>query len=157
MPIADPNDLMDMLKSDPTAYEDERRADPEFNAVTPKGVRSGLSWAPQTIVTSTTNPERPRTLTAGYDSENFILTVQFRDHTLWNYYDVSPSMWDSFKSADSKNEFINSVLNGQPNGSATTSAKQAAAYKGMGARASKFQNETSIKGVSRQAPFKGIR
>ena len=56
--------------------------------------------------TATTNPERPRTLSAGYDEEKFILTVQFRDGSLWNYYDVPPEMWNEFRSAESKGRYL---------------------------------------------------
>ena len=56
--------------------------------------------------TSTTDPEKPRTLSAGYDEENYILTVQFRDGTLYNYYDVPPQMWNEFEAAESKGRFL---------------------------------------------------
>lgn len=56
--------------------------------------------------TSTTNPDRPRTTAAGYDTKNEILTVVFRDGTWWNYYGVSPEMWGEFVSAPSKGEYL---------------------------------------------------
>jgi len=56
--------------------------------------------------TSTTDPDEPRTLKAGYDDKNFILTVEFRDGTLYNYYDVPPSVWQEFYYAFSKGMFL---------------------------------------------------
>lgn len=58
------------------------------------------------IPTSTTNPQRPRTLAAGYDHQRKTITVMFRDGTMWNYYGCSPTLWNSFKRAPSKGVFI---------------------------------------------------
>ena len=56
--------------------------------------------------TSTTNPSRPRTLAAGYDPRKQILTVVFRDGTWWNYYDVPQDLWDGFRAAESKGQYL---------------------------------------------------
>ena len=59
--------------------------------------------APLTVVpTSTSNPERPRTVAAGYDAQEQKITVVFRDGTFYNYYEVSPTEWTQFKSRVSK-------------------------------------------------------
>lgn len=60
--------------------------------------------------TSTTNPQRPRTLAAGYDHESRTMTVMFRDGTLYNYYQVSTTMWNGFKRAFSKGVWIRQNL-----------------------------------------------
>jgi hypothetical protein len=57
-------------------------------------------------VNSTINPNRPRTLRAGYDSKTGTLTVIFRDGTWWNYYKVPHSMWEEFRSAKSKGRYL---------------------------------------------------
>jgi hypothetical protein len=62
-------------------------------------------------------------LSAGYEIEvgrdTGKLTVQFRDGTWYNYYEVEPNIWDAFKSAVSKGRFIVAVLDSYPRGFAT--------------------------------------
>lgn len=60
--------------------------------------------------TSTTNPQRPRTLAAGYNHNDRVMTVMFRDGTLYNYYQVSTTMWNGFKRAFSKGVWIRQNL-----------------------------------------------
>jgi len=60
----------------------------------------------QLKATSTMNPERPRTIRAGYNHETEVLTVVFRDGTWWNYYDVPVDMWERFKEAPSKGIYL---------------------------------------------------
>jgi hypothetical protein len=64
------------------------------------------------IPTSSTKSSRPRTVAAGYDQERKVLTVMFRDGTLWNYYNVEPGTASTFKSAISKGPMINWYRNG---------------------------------------------
>lgn len=87
------SELLDILYSEVSPKEDS-----EFEVVD----------ATATVMTTTTstNPARPRTLKAGYDYENQVLTVVFRDGTWWEYRDVSPDMWTGFKSSDSKGRFL---------------------------------------------------
>lgn len=54
------------------------------------------------IPTSSTNSSRPRTVAAGYDKNRKVMTVMFRDGTLYNYYDVSEDEWLSFHNSLSK-------------------------------------------------------
>ena len=54
------------------------------------------------IPTSSINAARPRTVAAGYDEARQVLTVVFRDGTLWNYYQVTPGEWQTFHSSISK-------------------------------------------------------
>jgi hypothetical protein len=58
--------------------------------------------------TTSSNPSRPRTLSAGYDSKNQVMTVLFRDGQWWEYRGVSPSIWRGFKFADSKGKYLRS-------------------------------------------------
>jgi hypothetical protein len=77
--------------------------------------------------TSTSNPKRPRTVAAGYDKSRQVLTLVFRDGTFYNYYDVSPAMWQTFKSLPSKGKYIKRYLDAKPRGEAQMSyiSKQA--------------------------------
>jgi hypothetical protein len=81
------------------------------------------SPAPLTLVpTSTTNPQRPRTVAAGYDEEEEKLTVMFRDGTLYNYYEVDESEWSAFKANRSKGAVIYRMLDFKPRGYADESS-----------------------------------
>ena len=80
----------------------------------------GTAPAPISMVpTSTSDPERPRTVAAGYDASREVLTVIFRDGTFYNYYEVNPGEWQAFKSTKSKGVYIYSVLDYHPRGPAT--------------------------------------
>jgi hypothetical protein len=81
------------------------------------------SPAPLTLVpTSTTNPQRPRTVAAGYDEDEEKLTVMFRDGTLYNYYEVDASEWAAFKANRSKGAIIYRMLDFKPRGYADESS-----------------------------------
>lgn len=71
--------------------------------------------------TATSNPKRPRTVAAGYDRERRTLTLVFRDGTFYNYYEVSPQMWSTFKSLPSKGAYIKRYLDKKPRGEAEMS------------------------------------
>lgn len=58
------------------------------------------------VPTSTINPERPRTVAAGYNGKSKVMTVVFRDGTWWNYFSVPVLVWNNFKSAYSKGRFL---------------------------------------------------
>jgi len=86
-----------------------------------QGPQQGESNAPaplSVVPTSTTNPERPRTVAAGYDKGREVITVVFRDGTFYNYYEVSPVQWQAFKSRVSKGQFIYQELDYHPRGPA---------------------------------------
>lgn len=74
------------------------------------------------VPTSTTNPDRPRTVAAGYDKDRKVLTTVFRDGTFYNYYGVSNLEWGNFKRARSKGRFIRLYLDGKTRGTASVSA-----------------------------------
>lgn len=61
---------------------------------------------PTMFPTSSSNPQRPRTLRAGYDYNTRVLTVVFRDGTWWDYRNVPSELWEAFKAADSKGKFL---------------------------------------------------
>lgn len=91
--------------------------DPEDPAYNAAGFNTGYYESP----TSTSNPDRPRTVAASYDPDRSVLTIMFRDSTLYNYYDVDQSTWDNFHSKTSKWEFIRDVLDSHPRGPANIS------------------------------------
>lgn len=74
------------------------------------------------IPTATSQPWRPRTVAAGYDGVRGILTLMFRDGTLYNYYEITPSMWATFKSLPTKWRYIADVLDAMPRGYANTAS-----------------------------------
>lgn len=77
----------------------------------------GLSQVP----TSTTNPQRPRTVAAGYDPQRKCLTVVFRDGTYYNYFEVDNRTWENFKRSYSPGKFIYTYLDQKPRGYADAS------------------------------------
>jgi hypothetical protein len=102
--------------------DDQAGYDYANNAASPVDsykVRRDRQPAPISIVpTSTTNPERPRTVAAGYDQKRKVLTVVFRDGTFYNYYECDVTIWDGFKSEHSKGLYIRTVLDQMPRGTA---------------------------------------
>jgi hypothetical protein len=74
---------------------------------------------PQVSPTRTIEPQRPRTLEAGWErirdpnhpSYPGVLRVRFRDGTPWEYYNVPNVIWQRFKRVQSPGKFINRVLN----------------------------------------------
>lgn len=79
---------------------------------------SNLSEVP----TATSNPDRPRTVAAGYDPRSRVLTLVFRDGTFYNYYEVSKQEWDNFRGLPSKWEFIRNTLDNRPRGETDVSS-----------------------------------
>lgn len=63
------------------------------------------------IKTNSSRPQRPRTLAAGYDKENHVLFVRFRDGAGYEYHDVTQSQWRTFRDNASPGKYINSELN----------------------------------------------
>jgi hypothetical protein len=74
------------------------------------------------VPTSTTNPQRPRTVAAGYDEDEEKLTVVFRDGTFYNYYEVNKNEWAAFKANRSKGAIIAQMLDFKPRGPADVSS-----------------------------------
>lgn len=71
------------------------------------------------VPTKTSTPDRPRTVAAAYNPERAVLTVMFRDSTLYNYYDVDVSEWVTFRDLDTKWEYIKNHLDYKPRGPAS--------------------------------------
>lgn len=46
----------------------------------------------------------------GYDSENKILTIEFNDGGLYEYYDVPQNIYDELMSASSKGSFFHRFI-----------------------------------------------
>jgi hypothetical protein len=61
--------------------------------------------------TPSINPPRPRTVAAGYDRENKVLRIRFRDGAVYGYADVTEREWRNFKRVKSPGRYINRVLN----------------------------------------------
>ena len=103
-----------------TPWEEEDYEEPQQN-----GAENFDDQSPARLTdvpTSSTNVKKPRTVAAGYDRDRMVLTVMFRDGTLWNYYDISKDEWIKFHSAISKgNPFINKEFKSKPQGLADLS------------------------------------
>jgi len=109
----------------------------------------GRQPAPISLVpTSTINPERPRTVAAGFDEARGVLTVVFRDGTFYNYYGVERSVWDSFKTAPSKGRFIVASLDGMDRGTANMAKSPAYARESLYrvARTGQLVNDGQVAG-----------
>lgn len=92
----------------------------------------GRQPAPISVVpTSTINPDRPRTVAAGYDEGRQVITVVFRDGTFYNYYECDRNTWDAFKAYQSKGRFIAAQLDAQPRGAANMSRSPAYARESL--------------------------
>jgi hypothetical protein len=89
MPIADQS-LMDMFPEKEGPYD---------AIATPPTIA-------RTQATTSSDPSRPRTLSAGYDPDSQVMTVLFRDGTWWEYRGVPENKWDGFKSAPSKGRYL---------------------------------------------------
>lgn len=63
--------------------------------------------------TPSINPPRPRTLAAGYDSNNKIMRIEYRDGGTYEYYNVLPNVWRNFKRVKSPGRFVDRVLKAQ--------------------------------------------
>ena len=90
-----------------------------------KGPQFGETDAPaplSLVPTSSSNPERPRTVAAGYDRTRQVLTVVFRDGTYYNYYELNVSEWQDFKKRVSKGQYIYKYLDYKPRGAANVNS-----------------------------------
>lgn len=64
--------------------------------------------------TTTSNPDRPRTMAARYNKSDQLLEVRFREGAIYQYWDVHPNTWRGFKNTDSPGRYINRILNDHP-------------------------------------------
>jgi hypothetical protein len=126
------DEIISVINANDTMQYYDRAGESYQNLAIEEGPQSGEdeTAAELTVVpTSTTNPERPRTVAAGYDKEESKLTVVFRDGTFYNYYEVDPNEWAAFKARVSKGRYIYQYLDYKPRGPADVSSISQAARK----------------------------
>lgn len=122
---------------DGSVYRQSYDIDDETGELTVPGMKGpqedeGTAPAQLTVVpTSSSDTKRPRTVAAGYDSDRQVLTVVFRDGSWYNYYEVSKTEWQGFKTIVSKGKYIYSVLDFKPRGPATVSGISAQHRKAL--------------------------
>ena len=88
------------------------------------------------VPTTTANPERPRTIAAGFDPLRETMTIVFRDGTYYNYYGVSQDEWGVFRRARSKGgkygpieQFLNAKRRGEASSADQSSDVQEVLYR----------------------------
>lgn len=70
--------------------------------------------------TRSTNPERPRTVGAGYDSRSQTVRIRFRPQpeypggAIYEYYEVPKNVWRNFQRSPSPGRYIDRVLDAYP-------------------------------------------
>jgi hypothetical protein len=131
---------LEYLRSGQSKDYRTQEAGGRFRAISGRGGSGATSnvAAPITdIPTTTSNPERPRTVAAGWESyaargisggtdDVGVLTVVFRDGTYWNYYDIGIGEWSSFQRSRSKGWYILTFFQGKRHGEASVGTPAAA-------------------------------
>lgn len=75
----------------------------DFTSVIPRDVKEAgvrMETAP------TSNPERPRAKTLGYNPNTNTLYVVFRDNTWWEYRNVPVSLWVGIQNSSSTGKYL---------------------------------------------------
>lgn len=90
------------------------------------GVPSTQAAPLSVIPTSSINPDKPRTVAAGYDPTRMVLTVVFRDGTFYNYYEIDATEWRDFRARVSKGRYIKASLDRKIRGTASAFGMPAA-------------------------------
>jgi hypothetical protein len=75
----------------------------DFKSVIPRDVKEAgvrMETAP------TSNPERPRAKTLGYNPNTNTLYIVFRDNTWWEYRNVPVSMWVGIQNSSSTGKYL---------------------------------------------------
>jgi hypothetical protein len=117
----------------------------------------GRDPAPISLVpTSTINPDRPRTVAAGYDEKRQVITVVFRDGTFYNYYDCDRPIWEAFKANQSKGRFIAAQLDYQPRGAANMGRSPVYAREALYRVARTGQLAYSPNAPTKKSPASGV-
>jgi len=113
VPISYWQDGFDMNEEDPEDSDEEASKRRRLDEYSPAEITD--------VPTSSTDVLRPRTLAAGYDSDREVLTIVFRDGTVWNYTGVTPGEWRGFSASLSKGKLLvkGSVLDGKSFGPAS--------------------------------------
>ena len=126
--LPEPSDLYELMSNNSDMSFKEEELD-DSQAITPQEYRNGSKSAKLTLApTPTENVKSPRTVAAGYDEKNFILTIQFRDLTLYNYYDVPPRIWGELVSQDSIGKYMQRELDTWPKENRGRAAASGSAY-----------------------------
>jgi hypothetical protein len=113
--------------------------------------------APISLVpTSTINPDRPRTVAAGYDESRQVITVVFRDGTFYNYYECDRPIWEAFKANQSKGRFIAAQLDYQPRGAASMARSPVYAREALYRVARTGQLTYSPNAPTKKSPASGV-
>lgn len=109
----------------PQSYSEAQTANAEQIEAGGGATPAFIEWE---VPTSSTNYQRPRTVAAGYDEDRGTMTVVFRDGTFYNYYEVTPTEWESFHASYSKgrpwlnrknsNQASDGIFIGKPRGDA---------------------------------------
>lgn len=135
-------EALDYLRSnqalDYRTYDPDNLTSAQSRRITTSAMVAGTGMtsraAPITdIPTTTSNPERPRTVAAGWesyadrregshDANVGVLTVVFRDGTYWNYYDMARGEWAAFERSRSKGWYIATYMDGKRHGAANVGA-----------------------------------
>jgi hypothetical protein len=58
------------------------------------------------------SPESSNVLRFGYDEDNRILGVEFKNGTLYHYYDIPETIFNAMKNAPSKGQFLAQSIKG---------------------------------------------
>jgi hypothetical protein len=91
------------IKSRFDEVSDALAATNDFKSVIPRDVKEAgvrMETAP------TSNPERPRAKTLGYNPNTNTLYIVFRDNTWWEYRNVPVSMWVSIQNSSSTGKYL---------------------------------------------------
>jgi hypothetical protein len=75
----------------------------DFSSIIPRDVKEAgvrMETAP------TSNPERPRAKTLGYNPNTNTLYIVFRDNTWWEYRNVPVSMWVGIQNSSSTGKYL---------------------------------------------------
>ena len=57
-------------------------------------------------------PESSNVARFGYEETSYTLTVEFKNGSIYDYYDVSVSVYESMKNASSKGKFLAQEIKG---------------------------------------------
>ena len=91
------------IKSRFDEVSDALAATNDFKSVIPRDVKEAgvrMETAP------TSNPERPRAKTLGYNPNTNTLYIVFRDNTWWEYRNVPVSMWVGIQNSSSTGKYL---------------------------------------------------
>jgi hypothetical protein len=82
----------------------------DFTSVIPRDVKEAgvrMETAP------TSNPDRPRAKTLGYNPNTNTLYIVFRDNTWWEYRNVPTQHWIGIQNAESTGKYLSTVRVGK--------------------------------------------